>query len=97
MATTAEYGFEVFAPHGTYFVTTDIAALGAPDGLAFCRGLPERCGVVAVPNMVFYDDVQAGNNHEALLYTLLLSAVAFFLLGAVGLAQSRLATTRGSR
>jgi N-succinyldiaminopimelate aminotransferase len=55
-------GFEVFAPHGTYFVTTDIAALGAPDGLAFCRGLPERCGVVAVPNMVFYDDVQAGRS-----------------------------------
>ena len=30
------------------------------DGLAFCRALPERCGVVAVPNGVFYDDVDAG-------------------------------------
>jgi N-succinyldiaminopimelate aminotransferase len=28
--------------------------------MAFCRALPERCGVVAVPNMVFYDDVDAG-------------------------------------
>jgi len=53
-------GFDVFTPHGTYFITTDIAALGAADGLAFCRDLPRRCGVVAVPNAVFYDDPQAG-------------------------------------
>jgi N-succinyldiaminopimelate aminotransferase len=56
----AEAGFEVFEPHGTYFVTTDIAALGGNDGLAFCRDLPRRCGVVAVPNAVFYDDPAAG-------------------------------------
>jgi N-succinyldiaminopimelate aminotransferase len=59
-------GFEVFLPHGTYFVTTDIAALtsasGSDDGLAFCRGLPQRCGVVAVPNVVFYDDARAGRS-----------------------------------
>ncbi len=53
-------GFEVFVPQGTYFITTDIAALGESDGLAFCRGLPQRCGVVAVPNVVFYDDEAAG-------------------------------------
>jgi N-succinyldiaminopimelate aminotransferase len=53
-------GFEVFRPHGTYFVTTDIRSMGADDGLAFCRSLPERCGVVAVPSVVFYDDVVAG-------------------------------------
>ncbi len=55
-------GFEVFRPQGTYFITTDIAALdlGEKDGLAFCRALPERCGVVAVPNAVFYDDPEAG-------------------------------------
>jgi len=50
---------------GTYFVTTDITALadsaGLPaDGVAFCRALPERCGVVAVPTQVFYDDQAAG-------------------------------------
>ncbi|GAA2458777.1 pyridoxal phosphate-dependent aminotransferase [Streptomyces macrosporus] len=56
----AEAGFEVFRPQGTYFVTTDIAPLGEKDGLAFCRSLPERCGVVAVPNAVFYDDPDAG-------------------------------------
>ncbi|MEU1099523.1 pyridoxal phosphate-dependent aminotransferase [Streptomyces tibetensis] len=55
-------GFEVFRPQGTYFITTDIAGLGEKDGLAFCRSLPERCGVVAVPNAVFYDDKEAGRS-----------------------------------
>jgi N-succinyldiaminopimelate aminotransferase len=58
----AQAGFEVFMPHATYFVTTDIAALGGRDGLEFCRRLPDRCGVVAVPNMVFYDDKAAGRS-----------------------------------
>jgi N-succinyldiaminopimelate aminotransferase len=53
-------GFEVFVPQGTYFITTDIAALGESDGPEFCRSLPHRCGVVAVPNAVFYDDRDAG-------------------------------------
>jgi N-succinyldiaminopimelate aminotransferase len=56
----ADAGLPVFASHGTYFVTADIRALGEHDGLAFCRSLPERCGVVAVPNVVFYDDRAAG-------------------------------------
>jgi N-succinyldiaminopimelate aminotransferase len=55
-----EAGFTVFRPQGTYFVTTDIRSLGETDGMAFCRALPERCGVVAVPNVVFYDDVEEG-------------------------------------
>ena len=54
-------GFDVFTPQGTYFVTTDISPFGEIDGLAFCRALPERCGVVAVPNVVFYDNVAAGS------------------------------------
>ncbi|WP_107093648.1 pyridoxal phosphate-dependent aminotransferase [Streptomyces sp. XY332] len=53
-------GFEVFRPRGTYFITTDITPLGEKDGLAFCRALPERCGVVAIPNQVFYDHRSAG-------------------------------------
>ena len=28
--------------------------------MEFCRRLPERCGVVAVPTQVFYDDPEAG-------------------------------------
>ncbi|MFE4261825.1 pyridoxal phosphate-dependent aminotransferase [Streptomyces sp. NPDC056883] len=59
----AAAGFEVFRPQGTYFVTTDITPLGERDGLAFCRTLPERCGVVAIPNQVFYDDKAAGATH----------------------------------
>jgi N-succinyldiaminopimelate aminotransferase len=55
-----EAGFEVFVPEGTYFITTDVRALGESDGLEFCRSLPHRCGVVAVPNVVFYDDRAAG-------------------------------------
>jgi N-succinyldiaminopimelate aminotransferase len=55
-------GLEVYLPAGTYFITTDIAPLGETDGLAFCRSLPERCGVVAVPNVVFYDDHAAGQS-----------------------------------
>lgn len=53
-------GFEVLRPAGTYFVTIDIRALGEHDGHAFCRALPERAGVVAVPTVVFYDDKRAG-------------------------------------
>ncbi len=48
-------GFTVFRPAGTYFATTDIASV-APGQKAydFCRSLPERCGVVAIPSSVFY-------------------------------------------
>jgi len=56
----AEAGFEVFRPQGTYFITTDIRPLGETDGFAFCRALPERAGVVAIPNAVFYDHREAG-------------------------------------
>jgi N-succinyldiaminopimelate aminotransferase len=55
-----EAGFEVFRPAGTYFITTDIRPLGETDGFAFCRALPERAGVVAIPNAVFYDHREAG-------------------------------------
>ena len=58
----AAAGFTVFPSAGTYFVTTDIRPLGEDDGMAFCRALPERCGVVAVPNVVFYDDKEAGRS-----------------------------------
>ncbi|EYT80179.1 aminotransferase [Streptomyces sp. Tu 6176] len=56
----AKAGFTVFRPAGTYFVTTDIRPLGESDGFAFCRALPERAGVVAIPNAVFYDHRDEG-------------------------------------
>jgi N-succinyldiaminopimelate aminotransferase len=58
----ASAGFEVYRPAGTYFVTTDIRPFGETDGLAFCRELPRRAGVVAVPSGVFYDDKEAGRS-----------------------------------
>ncbi|MFJ8313223.1 MULTISPECIES: pyridoxal phosphate-dependent aminotransferase [unclassified Streptomyces] len=56
----AAAGFAVHRPAGTYFVTSDIRPLGESDGYAFCRALPERCGVVAIPNAVFYDHREEG-------------------------------------
>jgi N-succinyldiaminopimelate aminotransferase len=48
-------GFTTFVPEGTYFVTVDIRPVDPEgDGMAFCRSLPARCGVVAVPDQVFY-------------------------------------------
>jgi N-succinyldiaminopimelate aminotransferase len=49
-------GFKVFRPDGTYFVTVDIRPVQPDgDGFGFCRNLPYRCGIVAIPNVVFYD------------------------------------------
>jgi N-succinyldiaminopimelate aminotransferase len=56
-------GFTVFRPQGTYFVTVDIRPLRDDgDGMAFCRALPGMCGVVAIPNQVFYGDQQRGRH-----------------------------------
>lgn len=52
----SDIGFEVHRPAASYFVTTDIGPLGEHDAMAFCRGLPDRCGVVAVPVSVFFAD-----------------------------------------
>ncbi|WP_433387728.1 pyridoxal phosphate-dependent aminotransferase [Micromonospora sp. KLBMP9576] len=62
VAGLTDAGFEVLPPEGTYFVTADVSALGGRDGVEFCRSLPERCGVVAVPTQVFYDDAEAGRH-----------------------------------
>jgi N-succinyldiaminopimelate aminotransferase len=53
-------GFRVFASPGTFFLTTEITPLSDEDGYTFCLELPERCGVVAIPSSVFYDDKEAG-------------------------------------
>ncbi|BEL09952.1 pyridoxal phosphate-dependent aminotransferase [Actinoplanes sichuanensis] len=55
-------GFGVFPSYGTYFVTADIRPLGGTDGVEFCRALPARSGVVAVPTQVFYDHQDAGRH-----------------------------------
>ena len=55
----AAAGLTVLPSAGTYFVTVD---LGDVDGMAWCRSLPERCGVVAVPTAVFYEDPTRGRS-----------------------------------
>src|SRR3954452_21658249 len=49
-------GLTAYVPQGTYFATASVHELGWPDGMAFCLALPERAGVVAIPEQVFYDD-----------------------------------------
>jgi N-succinyldiaminopimelate aminotransferase len=58
----AAAGFDVYEPAGTYFVTANIEPFGERDGLEFCRSLPDRCGVVAVPNVVFYEHEEFGRS-----------------------------------
>jgi len=55
-------GFEVYLPKGTYFITAGISQLTQDDASTFCRSLPERCGVVAVPTSVFYEDPADGRD-----------------------------------
>ncbi len=56
-------GFVAYEPEATYFTTVDIRPVDASgDGMAFCRSLPERCGVVAVPNEVFYARPEHGRH-----------------------------------
>ena len=53
-------GLDPVVPQGTYFMTTDVRPLGYGDGVEFCRELPRRCQVVAIPHQVFYDRTEAG-------------------------------------
>ncbi len=46
-------GFTVHAPQGGYFTVADATALGGADAAAFCRTLPDRAGVVAIPLTAF--------------------------------------------
>jgi N-succinyldiaminopimelate aminotransferase len=56
-------GFTAYRPEATYFTTVDIRPV-APDGdgYAFCRAMPERIGVVAIPNQVFYANQEHGRH-----------------------------------
>ncbi|MEV0896352.1 pyridoxal phosphate-dependent aminotransferase [Actinoplanes sp. NPDC049802] len=62
VAGLTEAGLTVLPSEGTYFVTADIRPLGGTDGIEFCRALPGRSGVVAVPTQVFYDHQEAGRH-----------------------------------
>jgi N-succinyldiaminopimelate aminotransferase len=49
-------GLAPIVPAGTYFINADVGT----DAVQWCATLPERCGVVAIPTGVFYDDKDAG-------------------------------------
>ena len=53
-------GFTVHAPQGGYFTVADATALGGADAAAFCRALPERAGVVAIPLTAFVSASRRG-------------------------------------
>ncbi|MBT5277988.1 MAG: pyridoxal phosphate-dependent aminotransferase [Ilumatobacter sp.] len=56
-------GFITYTPEASYFVTADIRPLDSSgNGVDFCRQLPHRCGVVAVPNEVFYARPEHGRH-----------------------------------
>ncbi|HET8755463.1 MAG TPA: pyridoxal phosphate-dependent aminotransferase [Solirubrobacteraceae bacterium] len=51
-------GLRPIRPAGTYFVNARVEG----DGVTFCRELPARAGVVAIPTGVFYDHPDAGRS-----------------------------------
>jgi N-succinyldiaminopimelate aminotransferase len=60
VAGLAAAGLPVVSPEATYFATVDVRPVQPDgDGMAFCRSLPARAGVVAVPMGVFYDAAHA--------------------------------------
>ncbi len=73
--------------------------------LAFARGLGEFGATLMVAGSIpgrtqtlplaLYDAVQAGNDHESLFYTLVLTSTAFVLLGCVSAYQTRIGRSRG--
>lgn len=54
-------GFTVHAPRGGYFTVADATEIGGADAAAFCRALPERAGVVAIPLTAFVSASRRGD------------------------------------
>lgn len=57
-----DLGFKVFPPEGTYYVLVDIRPLGFNDDFAFCRMLPEKAGVAAIPCSAFWNKRSQGRH-----------------------------------
>lgn len=54
-------GFTVYPPQGGYFTVADASTLGGADAAQFCRELPERAGVVAIPLTAFVSEDRRGD------------------------------------
>ncbi len=57
-----DLGFTVYPPEGTYYALVDISSLGFDDDLEFCRMLPEKAGVAAIPCSCFWKDRKGGRH-----------------------------------
>ena len=57
-----DLGLETYTPAGTYFALSDVRSWGYGDGTRFCRELPHRAGVVAIPCSAFYDRHRPGDD-----------------------------------
>ena len=55
-----DLGFRVYPPEGAYYVLVDITSIGFTDDLVFCRMLPEKAGVAAIPCSFFWKDRRQG-------------------------------------
>jgi len=64
----AEVGFRVYAPHGAYYIMTDIAAMGYDNDVAFARRLIEEIGVATVPGSSFYRNPADGRTKIRFCY-----------------------------
>jgi len=69
-------GYILQVPRGTYYIAADISALSDDDDLAYCRALPQKKGVAAIPISAFYQNPQEHRgviriafckNHDTLL------------------------------
>ena len=81
-------GFDVSVPAGSYFTVVDASPLGVGDAAEFCRALPGRAGVVAIPLTAF---VEARHRSE---YATLVRFAACKRADVLGEAASRLAALR---
>src|SRR4249920_1709115 len=52
--------FTCYAPHGAYYIMTDIGDFGFPDDIEFARYLVKEVGVAAVPGSSFYRNAAMG-------------------------------------
>ena len=55
-------GFGIMAADAGYFVSVDVAPLGYTDSYEFCRELPAKAGVAAIPMIPFYTDASGAES-----------------------------------
>ena len=60
LAVLDRHRFMCYAPHGAYYIMTDIGGFGFLDDVEFARFLVTDVGVAAVPGSSFYRDPRSG-------------------------------------